>query len=100
MKTNTHVNKDPYDVDLDEEEQMWEDLLESGALRTIPDFEKAKKALAQSARDTRLKTKQISIRVNEADLARLRAQAIREGMPYQTLINSIIHKHATGQVCK
>jgi predicted DNA binding CopG/RHH family protein len=36
----------------------------------------------------------ISVRLPETDLARLKARALREGMPYQTLINSILHKAA------
>ena len=34
----------------------------------------------------------ISLRVREVDLNRLKARAVREGIPYQTLINSILHK--------
>jgi len=34
----------------------------------------------------------ISLRLTETDLARLKAKAMREGMPYQTLIGSILHK--------
>ncbi|CAI2934003.1 protein of unknown function [Aminobacter niigataensis] len=35
-------------------------------------------------------------RVAERDLARLKARAAEEGMPYQTLINSILHKYVEG----
>ncbi len=38
----------------------------------------------------------ISLRLPESDLARLKAKALREGMPYQTLINAILHKAAVG----
>jgi predicted DNA binding CopG/RHH family protein len=34
----------------------------------------------------------ISLRLAESDLERLKAKAMREGMPYQTLIGSILHK--------
>ena len=34
----------------------------------------------------------ISLRVPKTDLSRLKARALQEGMPYQTLINSILHK--------
>ena len=34
----------------------------------------------------------ISLRLPESDLLRLKAKAMREGMPYQTLIGSILHK--------
>jgi len=36
----------------------------------------------------------ISLRVPKSDLARLKARALREGVPYQTLINSILHQAA------
>jgi predicted DNA binding CopG/RHH family protein len=52
-----------------------------------------KKAYAAAARaamnETRVK---ISLRIPESDLLRLKAKAMREGMPYQTLIGSILHK--------
>ena len=65
-----------------------------GEMKTIPNFEQHRKDLAASARNQRLKTKLVSIRVREHDLERLRARAEREGLPYQTLINSLIHKYA------
>jgi predicted DNA binding CopG/RHH family protein len=42
------------------------------------------------------KRERISISVPERDLARLKARAAEEGMPYQTLINSILHKYVEG----
>jgi predicted DNA binding CopG/RHH family protein len=36
----------------------------------------------------------ISLRVPETDLLRLKARAMREGIPYQTLINAILHQAA------
>jgi predicted DNA binding CopG/RHH family protein len=38
----------------------------------------------------------ISLRLPKTDLQRLKAKALREGMPYQTLINSILHKAVSG----
>jgi predicted DNA binding CopG/RHH family protein len=43
------------------------------------------------------KTKQIGLRISEQDLAALRADAERKGIPYQTLINSILHRYVTGE---
>ena len=36
---------------------------------------------------------QITLRVSKHNLSKLKARAMREGMPYQTLINSILHKY-------
>ncbi len=38
------------------------------------------------------KTTQITLRVPHTDLVRLKAQAMREGIPYQTWMKSILHK--------
>jgi|SRR3989344_3701762 len=67
-----------------------------GEMKTIPNFKQHRKDLAASARAQREKTTMVSIRVREYDLARLRARSEREGLPYQTLINSLIHKYAQG----
>ena len=39
------------------------------------------------------KRKAINIKVLESDLERLKSKALQEGMPYQTLLNSVIHKY-------
>lgn len=84
-------------VKLTKEERDWESWIVSGKAKRIPNFEKARKALAASAR-AQIKTKLVSIRVRENDLARLRDRAADEGIPYQTVINSLIHKYAEGRV--
>ena len=38
----------------------------------------------------------VSLRIPKGDLIRLKSRAMQEGVPYQTLINSIIHKYVTG----
>lgn len=38
----------------------------------------------------------ISLRIPRTDLAKLKERAAKEGMPYQTLINSILHKYVAG----
>jgi predicted DNA binding CopG/RHH family protein len=42
------------------------------------------------------KRKRVSILIPERDLARLKTKAAEQGMPYQTLINSILHKYVEG----
>jgi len=43
-----------------------------------------------------INSKNINIRISENDLQSIKLLAAREGMPYQTLIGSIIHKYAAG----
>lgn len=47
------------------------------------------------ARATFRKAKRINIRISERDLVDLQRRAIREGIPYQTLIASILHKYVS-----
>ncbi len=48
------------------------------------------------ARNTMKKNRKINIRISENDLSALQRRAAREGMPYQTLIGSVLHKYASG----
>lgn len=44
------------------------------------------------------KEARINIRLSEVDLSRLKRKAVEDGLPYQTLISSIIHKFVTGRL--
>ena len=44
------------------------------------------------------KTKNINIRINEFDLQNLKKRSEAEGIPYQTLITSVLHKYVTDQL--
>ncbi|MEW6285171.1 MAG: antitoxin [Chloroflexota bacterium] len=48
------------------------------------------------ARATLRKDKRINIRISERDLLALQRRAVRQGIPYQTLISSILHKYVSG----
>lgn len=48
--------------------------------------------LKKIAKNTLAKTRTISIRISERDLIKLKAMAAEEGLPYQTLISSTLHK--------
>ena len=50
----------------------------------------------QIAKNTMKKNRKINIRISENDLSALRRRAAREGIPYQTLIGSVLHKYASG----
>ena len=48
------------------------------------------------SRNTMKKNRKINIRIGDNDLSALQRRAAREGMPYQTLIGSVLHKFASG----
>ncbi len=53
---------------------------------------------ADIARNTFKKDQRMNIRISRADLSRIKAKAAEEGIPYQTLVASIIHKYASGNL--
>lgn len=77
---------------LDEEEEQIVKDFEEGKLVRVKDFEKQKKLFKEYARNTLNKNRNINIRISERDLQKLKAKAIREGLPYQTLASSVLHR--------
>lgn len=87
----------PDNVMLDEYEQAIEDNFEQGAEYPVNVArEKMKQAKEAAAHYMKTKDKRISIRVYGEDLERLKEIAKEEGLPYQTLITSVLHKFSTG----
>ena len=83
---------------LDKEEREILDAIESGKWETI----KPKKAeldhYAQIARETLRKDERMNIRISRSDLNRIRAKAAEEGIPYQTLVASVLHRYVSGNL--
>lgn len=44
------------------------------------------------------KTRRINIRLSPSDLVGIQQRAVEEGIPYQTLMASVIHKYVTGRL--
>jgi predicted DNA binding CopG/RHH family protein len=79
-------------VVLDEYENEILDAFESGKLKPV----KSKTDFQAIARNTMRKNRKINIRITENDLTALQRRAARDGIPYQTLIGSVLHKFASG----
>ncbi|WP_250654863.1 hypothetical protein [Alkalimarinus coralli] len=82
-------------VKLDQEEQDILDAFESGEFESAL-TEERKSYLAQAAEETFKKDKRINIRISSRDLSALQRRALEEGLPYQTLVASILHKYVSG----
>ena len=52
----------------------------------------------QAARNTFKKTRRVNLRVTERDYNQTHARALVEGIPYQTLLSSVIHKYLSGRL--
>lgn len=56
--------------------------------------------LQMSVKEKISKRRSINLRILENDLERIKAEAIKDGIPYQTLISSTIHKYVSGNFAK
>ena len=54
--------------------------------------------LRAAAQATLLKNKRVNIRISSRDLEGLQARAAEEGVPYQTLMASVLHKFVSGRL--
>ncbi len=80
---------------LDPEERELLRSVERGEWRSAASKAAAKR-YAQAAHRTLKKDRRVNIRISQADLEDLRVRAFEEGLPYQTLISSVLHKYVAG----
>jgi len=73
------------------------DSVESGEWRSVPDREAEVSRYQEYAASTFKKDRRINIRISSKDLNALQKRALREGIPYQTLVASVLHKFVSGQ---
>jgi predicted DNA binding CopG/RHH family protein len=81
---------------LDAEEKDILNSYERGEWKPVKNPRAEIKKLQEYARNTLRKDKRINIRMSSKDLDQVQAIAAQEGIPYQTLISSIIHKYVSG----
>lgn len=79
--------------DLDEEEKEILKDYERGNPKPIRNAKKEFAKYQSYAKAALDKNKNINIRISEADLLKMKALAFKKGLPYQTLISSVIHQH-------
>jgi predicted DNA binding CopG/RHH family protein len=96
------MNFDPFkNLVLDEYEQEIEDSIDESAdpkPSLTPELKKHYEEAASKTLQQIRKSKPITLRVNAGDLAKVKARAQKAGLPYQTLLSSLIHNYAEGQV--
>lgn len=82
---------------LSQEEKTLLDAVESGEYESTL-TKSRRKELEAAANLTFKKDKRINIRISNRDLVAIQSRAIEEGIPYQTLVSSIIHKYISGSL--
>ncbi len=83
---------------LDSEEKEILEAFENGQLKRAKGGSKIAAEHQKYAEATFKKDARINIRLSSRDLRALQARALKEGIPYQTLVSSVLHKFADGQL--
>ena len=83
---------------MDAEERDILDRFQRDELRPAANTEREAEAARQAARNTFNKSKRVNLRVSERDFNLAHSRAREEGMSYQTLLTSVIHKYLSGRL--
>ncbi len=83
---------------LSEEEKEIRDAFERGKLKSIPRVKQEIQQNKAYANATFRKDKRINVRISTRDLTALQKRALSEGIPYQTLVSSLLHKYVDGRL--
>ena len=92
---------DPFDIKpFDKEEKELIEQYENEETIPVENQELAKKEAIEMAENTLflLKNKNINIRISGQDVSKIKAKAAEAGLPYQTLIGSILHRFVTDEL--
>jgi predicted DNA binding CopG/RHH family protein len=81
---------DPYEIEVLSE-------FEKGSLKSVATRTELAR-LKAAARATAIKDRRVNIRLSSGDLRDIQAKALEEGIPYQTLIASVLHKYVSGRL--
>ena len=79
-------------------EKELEKSINNNEWKSVGNLSDMKKQFKLAAKNTLLKDQRMNIRIAQRDLEGLKAKALEEGMPYQTLVSSVLHKYVTGKL--
>lgn len=82
----------------EEHEKELIESVESGEWQPVKNFRSLKEKIELHASAELRKRARINIRISDRDLEAIKLKAVEEGVPYQTLITSILHKYITGKI--
>ncbi len=83
---------------IDQEEKDLMESIELNEWQAVKNIDQEKKKAIAAARNTLKKNKRINLRLTQKDYHQIQIKAIEEGIPYQTLISSLVHKYLTGSL--
>ena len=86
------------EIKLDAEEKELLASYEAGEWQTVDELEQKVQTYREYATATFKKDRRVNIRISSKDLEALQKRALEEGLPYQTLIASVLHKFVNGRL--
>ncbi len=85
---------------IDQEERGLMESIERDEWQPVENFDQERKKAIEAARNTLKKGKRINLRLSQKDYHQIQIKAIEEGIPYQTLISSLVHKFLNGSLTR
>lgn len=83
---------------LDSKEKELLDSVEKGEWRSVRGLKGERRRYGRYAAATFRKDRRVNIRISTKDLETIQKRALEEGLPYQTLISSLLHKYVAGRL--
>ena len=83
---------------IDQEEKDLMESIENDEWKPVNNLSLEKEKVMAAARNTLKKDKRINLRLTQKDYHQIQIKAIEEGIPYQTLISSLVHKYLNGSL--
>lgn len=80
------------------EEEALISYIEEQHPNSINNLAAEKQRFQQMAQQQINKKKAISIRLVDSDIERMKAKSIEQGIPYQTIISTLVHQYVTGKI--
>ena len=85
-------------INLDKEEREILESFERGEWKSVPKLKEKIKEHRAYAQNMLKKDKRVNIRMSSKDLEELQTIAVEDGIPYQTLMSSILHRYVAGRL--
>lgn len=82
---------------INEEKELMQSI-ENDEWTSVSNFDEIKQNLMKAAAETAIKDYRINVRISKRDVEALKTKALEDGIPYQTLVTSILYKYVTGRL--
>lgn len=95
---DTKYKQTDFGYELDDYEAGIEEALDKGGFKSVPNVKQEIERYRGYAKAMLEKTKNINIRISQGDLFHIKSKAEKQGIPYQTLISSLIHQYSNNKI--